>query len=152
MILTQRIMVSFVILVIHNGRDYGNGFLDIIRISIGSGIDAPLDKLLIRVTFIMTTLLFFVVTPDIQGQIFSYSTKPERSYPQNLKDLGDFKFNIYYPKPLKDFILDQKLVWNLNKTYLRPFTYHPSTCHDKVLKDSSNACLTSSIEPFSGNV
>ncbi|CAG5075128.1 Protein of unknown function, partial [Cotesia congregata] len=135
------LVVTFVILVIHNGRDYGDGFLDIIRISIGSGIDAPLDKLPVRVTFIMTTLLFFVVTPDIQGQIFSYSTKPERSYPQNLKDLRDFKFNIHYAKHLKDFILEQKLVWNLNKTYLRPFYYHPAQCYDKVLNDSSNACL-----------
>ncbi|KAH0555319.1 hypothetical protein KQX54_017598 [Cotesia glomerata] len=141
MILTQRIMSSFVILVIHNGRDYANTFLYIIRLSIGTGIDAPLDKLPVRVTFIMITLLFFVVTPDIQGEIFFYSTKPERSYPESLKDLRDFKFNIYHPKHLDDFMLEQKLVWNLDETYLRPFSYHPSTCHDKVLNDSSNACM-----------
>ncbi|XP_057323179.1 uncharacterized protein LOC130666327 [Microplitis mediator] len=135
------LFITFVIIICNNGNDYGNGFLDIVRLSLSAGIAAPLHKLSMRIIFLTTTLLVFIITPAFQGHITSMSAKPEYRYPQNLKDLHDFKFHVYYRHTIKNYITEQQLWQGSDKNYLHEHNEFLYTCHEQVLNDSSNACI-----------
>ncbi|XP_057324499.1 uncharacterized protein LOC130667084 [Microplitis mediator] len=137
------LFITFIIIIFKNGNDYSRGFLDILRLSLSAGISAPLNSLSVRVIFFVTTLYVFIMSPFILGQILALSVKPDHHYPENLKDLRDFKYNVYYHEDLKPFISDQELWLNLDKKYLHRLTEYPLSCHDQVLNDSLNACVTS---------
>ncbi|XP_057326112.1 uncharacterized protein LOC130668070 [Microplitis mediator] len=135
------LFITFIAIIRNNNRQYGLGLLDILSLILSRGILAPLNKLYIRVIFIIATVVIFFVTPALQGYFLSFITKPEVKNVETLQDLVDLKYNIY-AHPSVEQILRDKLEW---KDSYDKYLHLPENvrkhCYEKILTDDSTACL-----------
>ncbi|XP_057325961.1 uncharacterized protein LOC130668005 [Microplitis mediator] len=135
------LFITFVAIIRINNRQYGLGFLDILSLLLSRSILVPLNKLYIRVIFIITTILIFIVTPGLQGYLLSFVTKPEIKNVETLEDLYNFKYNIYVNSVVEKYIRSRGLWGVSDDKYFHTSLDARHKCHEKIIDDDTVACL-----------
>ncbi|XP_057327016.1 uncharacterized protein LOC130668647 [Microplitis mediator] len=135
------LFITFVAIIRINNCQYGLGLLDIISLTLSRGILVPLNKLYIRVIFILATFVIFIVTPDLQGYILSFVTKPEFKNVETLEDLYNFKYTVYMHSGFEKFLQSQGLWEKSDDKYFHISLDSRHKCHKKILDDDAVACL-----------
>ncbi|XP_014298054.1 uncharacterized protein LOC103574161 [Microplitis demolitor] len=141
------LLFTFIIIILNNKRQqYCVAALDILRLILSNAMKAQLKRPSMRITFVIASILIFILTPSLQGQISSFLTKPERHNIENLNDLFDFKYHVHFHPILQKDIINQKLWLNSDEKYLHPITgYRNIECYEHVLNDTNAACITYSL-------
>lgn len=147
----QNIIMSSVILVfifgmilLNNKYQFGAAALDLLALILNMGMMTPIDKLIMRITFLSATLFVLIFNPALQGQLTSILSKPGSRNVENLKDLRDNGYHIYSSSAyVLTELIDSKL-WDDNsfKKYVHiTLVNTPTKCLDDAEKNSSIACL-----------
>ncbi|XP_057334528.1 uncharacterized protein LOC130673523 [Microplitis mediator] len=140
------LFITFLIITVNNNYQYGKALIDILRLIISTSLITPLDKLSLRIIFLVSFLSVFTWVPTIQGNISASLAKPERRNVNVLRDLLELKYHVYYNPVLHSSIISLGL-WSISdqNKYLHTIDYSNFDCYDKVLNDSSNACIAFSV-------
>ncbi|XP_074115577.1 uncharacterized protein LOC141538132 [Cotesia typhae] len=126
---------------VDNDPEYGNSFLDTLSFIVNAGMMTPLNSLSMRVMFVVTTLLVFIVSPDIQGNLISATTTQEYSYPKSIKNLFDLKYNVYINPNLRNTFINKKDDFNTSLGLLHSPIRSIYKCHERILYDPTTACV-----------
>ncbi|XP_074115277.1 uncharacterized protein LOC141537960 [Cotesia typhae] len=126
---------------VDNDPQYGNSFLDTLSFIVNAGMMTPLNSLSMRVMFVVTTLLVFIVSPDIQGDLISAKTTQEYSYPKSIKNLFDLKYNVYINPNLRNTFINKKDDFNTSLDLLHSPIRSIYKCHERILNDPTTACV-----------
>ncbi|CAG5073955.1 Protein of unknown function, partial [Cotesia congregata] len=91
------LLIIFVIILLNSRYNFAVALIDLWLLVLGMGILTPMNRLLIRITFLSATLFVFVVGPELQSQFTSVMTIP--SVDKNIEtvdELYDNRYNVYY--------------------------------------------------------
>ncbi|XP_057334917.1 uncharacterized protein LOC130673756 [Microplitis mediator] len=105
------LLLITLLIVLHNEYQIGLAVLDVLKLLMSMGIDAPLDRLAMKITFFTGFFFVFLFSPLLVGQIFAVLTRPPTYNIESLKDLYDHKYHVYCPSIVKDYIIEEQL-WN----------------------------------------
>ncbi|XP_057328242.1 uncharacterized protein LOC130669384 [Microplitis mediator] len=105
------LLLITLLIVLHNEYQIGLAVLDVLKLLMSMGIDAPLDRLAMKITFFTGFFFVFLFSPLLVGQIFAVLTRPPTYNIESLKDLYDHKYHVYCPTIVEDHIMEEQL-WN----------------------------------------
>ncbi|XP_057327650.1 uncharacterized protein LOC130669018 [Microplitis mediator] len=90
------LLLITVLIILHNGYQVRLAILDVLKLLMSMGMDTPLDRLAMKLTFFTAFLFVFIFGPSLEGQIFASLTRPPSQNVESLKDLYDQKYHVYY--------------------------------------------------------
>ncbi|XP_057318845.1 uncharacterized protein LOC130663568 [Microplitis mediator] len=138
------LLLITLLIVLHNKYQIGLAVLDVLKLLMSMGIDAPLDRLAMKITFFTGFLFVFLFSPLLEGQLFAVLTRPPTYNMESLKDLYDHKYHVYYMSGLRKYILGEQL-WKTDEDmkYLHPIhELNPiGDCVKKVIENNRAACM-----------
>ncbi|XP_057318857.1 uncharacterized protein LOC130663576 [Microplitis mediator] len=105
------LLLITLLIVLHNEYQIGLAVLDVLKLLMSMGIDAPLDRLAMKITFFTGFFFVFLFSPLLEGQLFAVLTRPPTYNIESLKDLYDHKYHVYCPTIVEDHIMEEQL-WN----------------------------------------
>ncbi|XP_057325637.1 uncharacterized protein LOC130667802 [Microplitis mediator] len=135
------LFITFVAIIRNNNRQYDLAFLDILSLTLSRDILVPLNKLYMRIIFVLATFIIFIVTSCLQGYFLSFITKPELKNVENMKDAHDLKYNLYAHPSIEQFIREQGLWGDLDEKYLHITFDNRRECYSRIVYDNTTACL-----------
>ncbi|XP_057321697.1 uncharacterized protein LOC130665374 isoform X2 [Microplitis mediator] len=127
------LLLITLLIVLHNKYQIGLAVLDVLKLLMSMGIDAPLDRLAMKITFFTGFLFVFFFSPLLEGQLFAVLTHPPTYNMESLKDLYDHKYHVYYPSGIESYILDEQ-IWKSNEDMKYLHNYSESYSLDDCLK------------------
>ncbi|XP_057322995.1 uncharacterized protein LOC130666200 [Microplitis mediator] len=130
-------------------RNYVRGFRDILKLILGFGIEAPLERASARLIFLIVTLAMYSIIPELQSQISTIlCISFEKSYIENFNDTRQIKNAlkvIYYPKVLskdmENYISSLNKSKKYNKSWFREMTDSNKYCDYYLRADSYHVCV-----------
>ncbi|XP_057331399.1 uncharacterized protein LOC130671492 [Microplitis mediator] len=138
------LLLITVLIILHNGYQVRLAILDVLKLLMSMGMDTPLDRLAMKLTFFTAFLFVFIFGPSLEGQIFASLTRPPSQNVESLKDLYDLKYHVYYVQAIHDSVVEEEL-WKTEEEmkYLHP---HPSPfpleeCLQLMTRDPEVACI-----------
>ncbi|XP_057325427.1 uncharacterized protein LOC130667677 [Microplitis mediator] len=138
------LLLITVLIILHNGYQVRLAILDVLKLMMSMGIDTPLDRLAMKLTFFTAFLFVFIFGPALQGQIFASLARPPSQNVESLKDLYDQKYHVYYIQAIHDSILEEEL-WKTEEEmkYLHPhpITFSLRECLQLMMRDPEVACI-----------
>ncbi|XP_057326085.1 uncharacterized protein LOC130668068 [Microplitis mediator] len=138
------LLLITVLIILHNGYQVRLAILDVLKLLMSMGMDAPLDRLAMKLTFFTAFLFVFIFGPALEGQIFAVLTRPPSQNVETLQDLYDQKYHVYYIEAINYSIL-QKGLWKTveEKEYLhpKPSSFTEDQCLELVSEDNGVACI-----------
>ncbi|XP_057318976.1 uncharacterized protein LOC130663642 isoform X1 [Microplitis mediator] len=138
------LLVITLLIVLHNEYQIGLAVLDVLKLLMSMGIDAPLDRLAMKITFFTGFFFVFIFSSLLEGQLFAVLTRPPTYNMESLKDLYDHKYHVYYTSSLREYILEEQL-WKTDEDmkYLHPILeLDPiDDCVKKVIENNRAACM-----------
>ncbi|XP_053594220.1 uncharacterized protein LOC103570672 isoform X1 [Microplitis demolitor] len=144
------LLITFLI-VLHNKYQIGLAVLDVLKMMMSMGINSPLDRLAMKITFFTGFLFVFIFSPLLEGQLLATITNPATYNMESLKDLYDHKYYVIYPMLIHDSILEKNL-WDINNEEENEhisalFVYSDTDiCLKYVIEMKNVACITSDFE------
>ncbi|XP_057328608.1 uncharacterized protein LOC130669632 [Microplitis mediator] len=133
-----------ILIILHNKYQIGLAVLDVLKLLMSIGIDAPLERLAMKITFFTGFLFVFIFSPLLEGQIFAILTRPPTYNIESLKDLYNHKYHVYYMSTFRKYILEEQL-WKTDEDmkYLHPIhELDPiGNCLKKVIENNKAACM-----------
>ncbi|XP_057330576.1 uncharacterized protein LOC130670947 [Microplitis mediator] len=70
------LLLITVLIILHNGYQVRLAILDVLKLLMSMGIDTPLDRLAMKLTFFTAFLFVFIFGPALEGQLFASLTRP----------------------------------------------------------------------------
>ncbi|XP_057334771.1 uncharacterized protein LOC130673667 [Microplitis mediator] len=142
-ILVARSIID-VLIIFHNGYQVRLAILDVLKLLMSMGMDTPLDRLAMKLTFFTAFLFVFIFGPSLEGQIFASLTRPPSQNVESLKDLYDQKYHVYYIQAIHNNVLGEEL-WKTEEEmkYLHPvpITFNVRDCVQLMMRDADVACI-----------
>ncbi|XP_057323842.1 uncharacterized protein LOC130666666 [Microplitis mediator] len=138
------LLLITVLIILHNGYQVRLAILDVLKLLMSMGMDAPLDRLTMKLTFFTAFLFVFIFGPALEGQIFASLTRPPSQNVESLKDLYDQKYHVYYLQSVHNRVLEEEL-WKTEEEMkylhprLRPFPV--KRCLILMMRDPEVACV-----------
>ncbi|XP_057339952.1 uncharacterized protein LOC130677272 [Microplitis mediator] len=138
------LLVITLMIVLHNKYQIGLAVLDVLKLLMSMGIDAPLDRLAMKITFFTGFFFVFLFSPLLEGQLFAVLTRPPTYNMESLKDLYDHKYHVYFENVILDDILEEQL-WKTveDMKYLHPLYAYNSAdkCLKLAMENNTVACI-----------
>ncbi|XP_057339964.1 uncharacterized protein LOC130677280 [Microplitis mediator] len=139
------LLLITLLIVLHNKYQVGLAVLDVLKLLMSMGIDAPLDRLAMKITFFTGFLFVFLFSPLIEGQLFAVLSRPPTYNMESLKDLYDHKYHVYCPEIVHKYILEEQL-WKTDEDmkYLHiatPYNNEIINCFKQVFENKKVACI-----------
>ncbi|CAG5078036.1 Protein of unknown function [Cotesia congregata] len=137
------LIVTFITIALNTDNNYAQAALDILLMILDTEILTPLQRLSIKICYVVSFLIIFFMNPAIQGKISSYLSTPDHGNVESFKDVYDQKYNFYYD-PNFEFDIRELNLWSSssNDKLLHPVDSAYESCSKYVLNDSSAACLS----------
>ncbi|XP_057339520.1 uncharacterized protein LOC130677017 [Microplitis mediator] len=138
------LLLITVLIILHNGYQVRLAILDVLKLMMSMGIDTPLDRLAMKLTFFTAFLFVFIFGPALEGQIFASLARPPSQNVESLKDLYDQKYHVYYIQAIHNSVLGEEL-WKTEEEmkYLhpRPAPFPLKGCLQLMMRDPEVACI-----------
>ncbi|XP_057323460.1 uncharacterized protein LOC130666464 [Microplitis mediator] len=138
------LLLITLLIVLHNEYQIGLAILDVLKLLMSMGIDAPLDRLAMKITFFTGFFFVFLFSPLLEGQIFAVLSRPPTYNMESLKDLYDHKYHVYYASEIHYNILQEQL-WKTDEDmkHLHPLDIYVGAddCLKLLIKNNTVACI-----------
>ncbi|CAD6212773.1 GSCOCG00012816001-RA-CDS [Cotesia congregata] len=140
------ISLIFIVIVVNNRYHVGSAFLDVFKLLLSMDMDTPFVRLSMMFLFFTATFFMFVFEPAIESQLFALLTRPQSYTIENLKDLHDHQYHVYFYKGIrKDFINERLWTTVEDMKYLHPLDKNnPDDCLELASKNNTVACVYTS--------
>ncbi|XP_057329697.1 uncharacterized protein LOC130670340 [Microplitis mediator] len=138
------LLLITVLIILHNGYQVRLAILDVLKLLMSMGMDAPLDRLAMKLTFFTAFLFVFMFGPALEGQIFATLTRPPSQNVESLKDLYDQKYHVYYLQSVHNSILEEgswKTEEEMKYLHPRPISFPVGRCLKLMMRDPEVACV-----------
>ncbi|CAG5109123.1 Protein of unknown function [Cotesia congregata] len=129
--------------VIHNYFAFGVSLLDVFSLIFNMGIMTPLDRLSMRIVFVIASFFIFLASSAVQSKISALLARPSRYSIDTLQNLFDHRYHVFYYPDLHQDISDQNIwVTDDDKKFLHPCEYPELfKCTKNAGKNSTIACI-----------
>ncbi|XP_057334758.1 uncharacterized protein LOC130673659 [Microplitis mediator] len=138
------LLLITVLIILHNGYQVRLAILDVLKLLMSMGMDTPLDRLAMKLTFFTAFLFVFIFGPALEGQIFASLASPPSQNVESLKDLYDLKYHVHYMQAIHKSVLGEEL-WKTEEEmkYLhpRPAPFSLEGCLRLMMRDPEVACI-----------
>ncbi|XP_057318867.1 uncharacterized protein LOC130663586 [Microplitis mediator] len=136
------LLLITLLIVLHNKYQVGLAVLDVLKLLMSMGINAPLDRLAMKITFFTGFFFVFLFSPMLVGQIFAVLSRPPTYNMESLKDLYDHKYHVYYWEGIHNEIVEKQL-WKTDEDmkYLHLEYVSPGDCLKLLIENNTVACI-----------
>ncbi|CAD6216487.1 GSCOCG00004651001-RA-CDS, partial [Cotesia congregata] len=128
-----------------NEYQFPAAIVDVYRLLLlNMGIHSPIQKLVMRITFVLAFIFAFVFSPELQGKVFALLTKPSYRNIETLQDLYDYNYHVFYDTNVHDNMMNEGL-WTTDddQKYLhRIDNPYSLDCFELARHHSSVACIS----------
>ncbi|XP_057327779.1 uncharacterized protein LOC130669098 isoform X1 [Microplitis mediator] len=137
------LLIITIMIILTNGYQIRLALLDVLKLLLSMGMDAPLDRFAMKILFFTAFIFIFTFDPALQGQLSAILTRPPSYNVETLKDLYDHKYHLHYYQSLHREMIGEEL-WTTveDMRFLHPsLEAFPYKCLKLATQDDTVACI-----------